>query len=376
MDSRATKENSEVTDCVPEMESEIAQVAPVELTDLPASLKSKRYNVHVIAGKADKQPFQLPAKSSEEKSEEGNKESRKRKRKSKLGDFKSWDENIPKKSLLWIYFSGTGLIATLVLVLIISNKLNAKKRPGEASIYKNIIPEEKEDASETLNREFRDLLLDAEADGRRIYKSYLFSKSVDDFIANIRHGKENRDLIMLNWKPTQNPSDWQIDGKEMWKVSDNPDSRHALLQGRMPDFKNYAAIFILENNTLKMDWKATVAYCSADFKELKERRGDASEIRAYVSTSNFYTNVFPDSDFRCYKIVSPDKETCLWGYTKIDDEVDNGIKNYFFNGYIIEQSESEMEIQMLLELKPGPQDSMPNQWIIKKFIGRSWLDRR
>ncbi len=376
MDSRATKENSDVTDNAPEIESEIAQVAPAEITDLPPSLKSKRYNVHVIAGTAGKQPFRLPARSSEDKSEEGNKESRKRKKKSKLGDFKSWDENIPKKSLLWICFSGTGLIATLVLVLIISNELNAKKRPGEASIYKNMIPEESEDASEALNREFRDLLLDAEADGRRIYTSYLFSKSVDDFIANIRHGKENRDLIMRNWKPTQIPNDWKFDGEEKWKVSDNPDFRHALLQGRMPDFKNYAAIFVFENNTLKMDWKATVAYCSADFKELQERRGDASEIRAYVSTSNFYTNVFPDSDFRCYKIVSPDKETSLWGYTKIDDEVDNGIKNYFFNGNIIEQSESEMEIQMLLELKPGPEDSMPNQWVIKKFIGRSWLDRR
>ena len=72
--------------------------------------------------------------------------------------------------------------------------------------------------------------------------------------------------------------------------------KFVVLSGFLANSSAFIAVFGMEGDVMKMDWKATTGYCSADYPKLKQGRGDSAKIRAIVSPRNFIRSLFPERD--------------------------------------------------------------------------------
>ena len=124
---------------------------------------------------------------------------------------------------------------------------------------------------------------------------------------------------------------------------------------------------------MKMDWKATVGYGSADFEELKTGVGDGSEIRGWIEKSNFYTQALPEDKYRSLIVRSPGKDLSIWAYTEIGSEVDEQVEGLFSISPVTGQYQTEAKV--ILNLHKGDREILPRQWMVKGFIASNWLDQ-
>jgi hypothetical protein len=105
---------------------------------------------------------------------------------------------------------------------------------------------------------------------------------------------------------------------------------------------------------------------------MKEGAGDGSEIRARISLSDFYTFALPEGKLRSFRLMSPDGNSNLWAYTDLNGELDQSLMKLFIPSQIT--GEAQSEVQVTLGLEPGPEDGLPNQWIVRDIISLTWLD--
>ena len=138
------------------------------------------------------------------------------------------------------------------------------------------------------------------------------------------------------------------------------------------NFSNFLAFFRYENSDLKLDWKATTGYGTASFNELKIGEGDGSEIRGWISPSDFFTQQLPDDKYHSYIFRSTSKDDSVWVYAEIGSQVDQNILALFSNSLIT--GESQTEVGVILNLERGNQEILPLQWMIKNLKAANWLD--
>jgi glutamate/tyrosine decarboxylase-like PLP-dependent enzyme len=144
-----------------------------------------------------------------------------------------------------------------------------------------------------------------------------------------------------------------------------------LLQGEFPDHSQFSAYFTQTGNHPKLDWKATTAYGTASFKELVQNQGDASEIRGEISKAEFYNAAWPETDYRCYRLISPDGETVIWGYTRRGEATEHAIASLLDKGEIVKEAQNSHKITLRLER--GPTAAQANQWLIGEMLHIDWV---
>ena len=88
--------------------------------------------------------------------------------------------------------------------------------------------------------------------------------------------------------------------------------------------------------------------------------------------SSLYTAVWPEEEYTCYQLESPDRKEMIWGYAKRDSDVGKFLRSIFRNGGIMDYAVDQ--IPMTVKLVPGPAGSLPNQWLIEDVIHRDWID--
>jgi hypothetical protein len=121
-----------------------------------------------------------------------------------------------------------------------------------------------------------------------------------------------------------------------------------------------------------MDWKATTGYGTATFGELAQGAGDGSEIRGTISPDSFHTAAWPESDYQSYQLLAPSGRTSLWCYAKRTDAVGIELGGYFASGEVLIESPDKKKVTV--RLARGPDDSLPNQWLIEEMLHIDWIN--
>lgn len=204
-----------------------------------------------------------------------------------------------------------------------------------------------------------------------IYQAYAQAKHSDDIIPLLRHGASIKETLRSAWQPLNIPKGWMPDSHSNWVVLDEFGNSCAMLEGYLPDQSKYAAYFTNEDNELLLDWKATEAYGTASFKELKMNSGNPHEIRGQLSIVEFYTAAWPEADYQSYRFVSPNREDSIWCYARRSEVSGTSLDEHIPNGEIIQSSQKKLKIT--LQLARGTADSLPNQWLIKEVLHFGWL---
>ncbi len=286
--------------------------------------------------------------------------------KASAGEGRDWGV-VQRHPVRWILGMGglvTVLIVAVFLLLPLINSTNAPTKDPNALVL-TVEEEEKVEGMEAL-----DQLLAQLPDAMQIFRAYAQASLVEDVVPLIKNGKSMSETLRRHWDPLRMPSSWTPDADSAWSVLELSGQPYGMLEGELPDDRKFAAYFTRRDGRLVMDWKATVAFGTAPFTRLAEGKGDASEIRGEISAADYYSVVWPEDQYRSFRLTSPDRETSIWCYVRIGDAAEADLAPLFNQGEILGESPSSLKIT--LQLVRGAPDSLPNQWLIGKMLHTDW----
>lgn len=285
------------------------------------------------------------------------------------GDGRNWG-GADTGSGIWLFKVSAVVAVAIILPMALMLVFNADDASKDSPV-KGMSPElpqeeEKVGAIEDLHQ-----ILIKRNEAILIYQAYAQAKHSDDIIPLLRHGASNKETLRKAWQPLNIPKGWMPDSHSNWVVLDEFGKSYAMLEGYLPDQSKYAAYFTNEDNRLLLDWKATEGYGTASFKELEMNSGNPDEIRGQLSIVEFYTAAWPEADYQSYRFDSPNREDSIWCYARKNEVSGTSLAEHIPNGEIIRASQEKLKIT--LQLARGPNDSLPNQWLIKEVLHFGWL---
>lgn len=283
------------------------------------------------------------------------------------GEGREWglaDQN----SKRWLLGAGVtvGVIVILSMVLLpMFNEMNATPTDPDKGSYK-VENEEKIEGMEALDR-----LLLKQTEAMQIFRSYTQASRFEDIVPLLRDGTAMKEILRAWWRPMGISRQWSPAPDSAWTLVELEGHPCAVLEGNLPDHSKFAAYFTNEGNRLLLDWKATSGFGTASFGDLKQNKGDPTEIRGLISAAEFYNSAWPEADYQSYRLVSPDGENAIWCYARRDNSNGARIGELFRKGEIVEESQSSRKIT--LRLGRGSEDAQSNQWLIGEMLHIDWL---
>lgn len=270
----------------------------------------------------------------------------------------------------WIYAMGAGVAICVVLGIIALPKINApntpRSLPGDGAPA--FVREQPPEGIDELNK-----LLTRQPEAIQIFRAFSQAAHPDEVGPLIRHSDALKETLRQHWKPMQISSQWQVPADAGWIVQELEGHPTALLDVVLPDFSPFRAYFVVESDQLLLDWKASTAFSTATFAELKSGEGDGSEIRGELSVATFYTSVFTEAHYQNLRLTAPDGETAIWCYAPNDSKARAVIAEKFQVGTIIQDQDQAKSAKITLHLVRGPQDALSNQWLIKDVLHLDWV---
>lgn len=343
---------------------------------LPDAQPAKRLRVNEIGSANDgpaARPEKMVAKAAAATTGGDKQDGTVKRRHFSRGERSEWGGPHGRGSWKWMLYTGLGVVCLVVLALVLSQLTKGKQdRSEDGPLYSQLADKQVESQDSSKDLMDLELLTNSQEKAKSIFAAYACAKAPEDFIAFVHAPERNRQVIEGNWKPLAMKPGWLPGDESVWTVLDRNGIRYALLDGILSDFTSYRAFFRQDDGGLKLDWKATTGYSTADFAEMKKGGGSGKEVRATISIADFYTFSFPEETYRSLRIMSADGEANLWGYVPLGSEIDQQLLELFLPSQIT--GESQSEIQVTLHLEPGGGESLPDQWIIAGIERLSWLD--
>lgn len=290
------------------------------------------------------------------------------------GERQDWGEGRARDSAKWMIYTGAGVVLLVVLAVTLSQTLGTKpSSKSNISLLNRLTQAEDEPAKGADRFDLLEILNNSEQEAKDMYGKYASALTSAEFSSVLFQAEEVLPLVEKNWKSSGVKPGWIPGQGAEWTVLDSNGTHFGVLRGTHPDFTDFNAFFRSQGQGLTIDWKATAAYGTATFAEMKTGAGDGSEIRTWISPTEFYTFALPEGEFRSYRLKSPDRESDLWAYVPRDGELDQKLMALFSPSQIT--GAVRTEAQVTLHMEPGPEEGLPNQWAIQNLTSLDWLDQ-
>jgi len=270
-----------------------------------------------------------------------------------------------RHSLRWLVGSGLGVAALLVLALVTQERW-LKEQPEDSPQMIGLVDEDPLEEIEGFEIDGT-----SEVQSRALLATIAKARQVEEILPLIRQPEVIAAKVRLDWQAWNTPPDWEVPTEAVWHTGHEKGRGFGILVGTTPDFKAFRAYFVREQGVLKLDWEATRGLGDASFEMLERGSGLGGTVRAYVKTDSFFTAVYPETDYRSFKLVAPDREAVVWGYAKRGGQADEAISALFSTGMLLEGEKSELP--MTLRLGPPPAGSQKNQWLILEMLHNEWV---
>ena len=285
------------------------------------------------------------------------------------GETTEWghSKKISRQSILWMV--GCGLAVALVVVgaLILLPRINRSKavdsRPGQMGLT---IVNDPGDSAKPISD-----MLGLQNDAERLYQTWLTATSKEEIASLIRDSKNVLPLIADNALPRLSANEALREYGMTWDSFERDGLIFGMLVGLLKNHTPFVAYFVMEDDVLKMDWKATTAYSSAGFSTLAQGKGDASEVRGWIIPSDYYTLAYPETHYQSFQLLSRDQSEFLWIYTPLSNSIHRQLSIEFGGGFILDGSLTPKKFT--LKLKRESEQSLPNQWTLVELLHKNWI---
>jgi hypothetical protein len=285
----------------------------------------------------------------------------------RIGESKDWGTT-PKHAIRWIIFISLGVTSVVILAMMMLPRINRTESSGTRPPQQTLVIDQPDE--EAINASLNDMLT-RQPEAEQIFRSFASSSVISDVLPLIRDAKTIESLIRENKCPFLTPKSWTPDDNTTWSVFETDGRTCGLLNGSLPDFSRFNAYFTLDHRHLLLDWKASTAYGTATFDELETSRGNPAEIRTTITPGTLYTLTFPETEFVCYQLISPDNIKSVWGYARRSEPAVKSLSRLFQGGDIIQASQDPKRVT--LRLAKAPDGALPNQWLIAKMLHKDWI---
>lgn len=265
----------------------------------------------------------------------------------------------------WLLAAGgatASLVAAAILALPHVGKSNAT-RPGEGespSVAQSV-------ADDAAMADLRSRKTEA----GRVLRNALTAPSAEAMLPSVRNPDLVADLIRADRRMPRLAPDTPPLATGSWTAIGNQSFAYGVLSGTLPDCSKFETYFTVMDGNLVMDWKASTAYGTADFSQLMRKQGNPEEIRGWIEPSGFYTLAFPENHYQAYQLASPDRQQLIWAYARSGSPAHQALKTLIKGGDILEGGSGARKVTV--RLKPGPGDSLPNQWEMVELLHKEWI---
>lgn len=267
----------------------------------------------------------------------------------------------------WIIALGIAMPVLIALCLILMPR--HRPAPGAESDGEDLVPQipnffqiKDEDLVELLERK---------GEARVLYERYVSAGTVEELLPLLRDATEVEPLVRAAGQQPRAPASWKLKETAVWSMRMQGALPYATLTGELPDFEMLTCYFLVRNGKLLIDWKATHGYSSSPFDRLTRGEGDASEVRGVIVPSNLYTNDFPESEYQCYQLTSPNGQQMLWSYVPLDSALGSSLERMFVGGQIADKQPGPVPVTV--GLVRGESGGLPNQWLIEQLHHEQWI---
>ena len=280
------------------------------------------------------------------------------------GEGKDWGK-ARKHPLRWLVAGGLGVGILVVTALAIQELFLMHRKPPHTAPIEWI--------EEAPLAEVQGFEIDgaSEAEARLLIAAYAKAQTPEEVLPLIRNAARLSPRLKLDWQPWHAPPSWEPARTAAWTVTADGGICHGLMSGWKPDFSRFGVYFVREEGSLRIDWEATQGLGDASFATLQRGLGTGGLIRALVAPENFYSLTFPETEFRSFKVLAPDREQVVWGYVKLSSPEEAALLHVFEASKALETTAAEQA--MTLRLTPAPEGSQKNQWIIGEMLHIDWV---
>lgn len=272
-------------------------------------------------------------------------------------------------NLKWILGISAGIAAVVIVALSLLPIINRPNslRPDQKD---TLVLADDRDAPEDFDTPYEELVSRPE-EATRIFRNFKTTSTKEQLLPMIRNrdtikplilARPHRVLIAKRWNPSENAR---------WEVHQTESLPYGVLRGNLPDFSEFEAYFVIEDHQLLIDWKATTGYGTASFDELKAGLGDPAEVRGMIQPAKYFSPVFPEADYRSFMLIAPSDNTAVWCYTHRGSPVNDALIKLCHGGGIRKPAPKLHKVTLRLE--HGPDEAMPNQWVIAELLQEEWI---
>ena len=272
-------------------------------------------------------------------------------------------------SLKWILGASFGITTLVIAALSIQpfvNRANATKPDLKRALV--LAPDE--NATGESSKLYDDLVARSD-EAARIFKDFTTVSTRMKVLPMVRDRDAVEPLILSSHRPVLISKSWAPEKTSRWEVHETQSLPFAILHGTLPDYSEFDAYFVLEDQKLLIDWKATTHFGTATFDELNGGQGDPAEIRGVISPAKYFSPVFPEAEFQNFMLSAPNSEKAIWCYTRRDQPVSDTLTRLCLGGDI--QKPSSETHKVTVRLEQGPDEALPNQWIIAELLNDEWI---
>lgn len=283
------------------------------------------------------------------------------------GENKEWGRQTAS-SYRWM-IAGSGLVLLCVATgLALQPLLNKPTSKGGQTSVSVVEPELGIDGMDALNE-----LILKQPEAEAIFSRFAKAADPGDCLPWIRNPLATEPLIRNHRHRFNVEPGWTPPRGCAWNVFDVNGLPCATLDGDLAGFKRFSACFVLGNQGLLLDWKATTGYGTATFPQLASGSGDPAEIRGWIQPATHYTAVFSEADFAAFQLLPPEDpdEPPVWCYAGRNSAAARELATLFPTGGIVESMKSPEKVTLMLQR--GDPSSAPNQWLVVKLLHKQWI---
>jgi hypothetical protein len=214
-------------------------------------------------------------------------------------------------------------------------------------------------------------LLGRKEEARVLFSRFLGATSSEELRGLCRAASEGETGMPVPLPRAAGSSVPAVPAHAKWQVHTDMDPVYGVLSGYFADDTPFQAFFVLEHGRLRLDWKATTGYSTAPFSQLVAGTGDGSEIRVWVEPSFYYSTVFPESAYHCYRFYRMIDDPACWGYVSRGSDAEKTLRRIFPKGGIVATTTKPKMV--ILKLNRPSDGAQPNQWSITDVLHSEWI---
>ena len=173
----------------------------------------------------------------------------------------------------------------------------------------------------------------------------------------------------------------------VWAIRDIEEDVYLKLMGRDVDFMPMRAYFVRDgdNDALKLDWHASVGWSKVSMREMKNRllRGaslaegisdkDSIVLRCFLTKKQeFYVTPYDENEHSSYMLISADRETYFWAYTKRASQLDESLRQLLDHGRFVVDLKKNFPVTVRVK-KPSSGSALPIQLDLVDLVHSEWL---